>query len=151
MKQPLGVNFLRGWWNKPANDMALWFKGELSSLNISKKEPTVWELEELQSPADEEETKLRLPFSSWQNGNAVWNIEEELTRYSQKNGHHPGAEDWRPSLPWKGPVSCWSLQHLPERPKVPQYASGAGCLPLKTRLTRQCNLKELTVWCEFFL
>lgn len=64
MKQPLGVNFLRGWWSKPANDMALWFKGELSSLNISKKEPTVWELEELQSPADEEETKLRLPFSS---------------------------------------------------------------------------------------
>lgn len=74
-----GVSFLRGWWRKLANDTALWFKGELSSLNISKKEPTVWELRELQSPAGEEVTKLRLPFSSWQNGNAVWNIEEELT------------------------------------------------------------------------
>lgn len=74
-----GHSFLRGWWRKLANDMALWFKGELSSLDISKKEPAVWELRELQSPAGEEVTKLRLPFSRWQNGNAVWNIEEELT------------------------------------------------------------------------
>lgn len=146
MKQSLGVtSYEAGGGNRRMTWH--WFKGELSSLNISKKEPTVWELRELQSPAGEEVTKLRLPFSSWQNGNAVWNTEEELTTLRRMaTTHELRTEDFLYLEKAQFHVElCSSCQNYPS------ICIRYRLFTSQARLTRQCNLKGLALWCEFIL